>query len=57
MQLGHDYFSFISDNAYDPDVQASQLVIDRINIQNNDALVFMDNGAGMDSEKLYRMLS
>ena len=51
------YNGFITDNAYDPDVQASQLVIDKKNIQNHDALVFMDNGAGMDPEKLYKMLS
>ena len=51
------FLHLFSDNAYDPDVQASQLVIDKINIQNRDALMFMDNGAGMDADKLYRMLS
>ncbi len=46
-----------TDNAYDPDVQAKELRIDKKNIQQHEALVFTDNGAGMDSDKLYKMLS
>ncbi|KAL9968840.1 hypothetical protein ACROYT_G020979 [Oculina patagonica] len=46
------------DNAYDPDVNASQLWIDvkKYN-KHNYCLVFTDNGAGMGPEKLHKMLS
>lgn len=45
------------DNAYDPDVKAKQIWIDKTTIKNEDCLVFMDNGAGMDDDKLHKMLS
>ena len=45
-----------SDNAYDPDVAATQLFIDKKSIQNETCLVFTDNGNGMGPEKLHRML-
>jgi len=47
----------ISDNAYDPDVNASQLFIDKKIINNYECLVFTDDGNGMVPEKLHRMLS
>ncbi|XP_045196926.2 MORC family CW-type zinc finger protein 3-like [Mercenaria mercenaria] len=45
------------DNAYDPDVSASELWIDKRNISKVDCLTFVDNGNGMNQEKLYKMLS
>eukprot|EP00794_Sanderia_malayensis_P000413 gene413-1048_t len=47
------------DNAYDPDVNASQLFIDLKAFKNppNRCLVFTDNGNGMSPNKLYKMLS
>ena len=46
----------ISDNAYDPDVAATQLFIDKKSIQNETCLIFTDNGNGMAPDKLHRML-
>ena len=46
----------VSDNAYDPDVKASQLFIDSKIINKTDCLVFTDDGSGLTGEKLYRML-
>ena len=46
----------VTDNAYDPDVAASQLLIDVVDIYNEKCLVFMDNGNGMTAETLHRML-
>ncbi|NXW16465.1 MORC3 protein, partial [Circaetus pectoralis] len=45
------------DNAYDPDVSAKQIWIDKTVINNNICLTFTDNGNGMNSEKLHKMLS
>uniref|UniRef100_A0A8C1XVQ5 MORC family CW-type zinc finger 3a n=1 Tax=Cyprinus carpio TaxID=7962 RepID=A0A8C1XVQ5_CYPCA len=45
------------DNAYDPDVSAKQFWIDKTTIRSQDCLTFMDNGAGMDYDKMYKMLS
>uniref|UniRef100_A0A671RHL0 MORC family CW-type zinc finger protein 3-like n=1 Tax=Sinocyclocheilus anshuiensis TaxID=1608454 RepID=A0A671RHL0_9TELE len=45
------------DNAYDPDVSAKQFWIDRTAIRGQDCLIFMDNGAGMNYDKMYKMLS
>ncbi|KAL2081394.1 hypothetical protein ACEWY4_023247 [Coilia grayii] len=45
------------DNAYDPDVSAKQFWIDKTKIRNVDCLTFMDNGAGLSYEKMYKMLS
>ncbi|KAI7808626.1 MORC family CW-type zinc finger protein 3 [Triplophysa rosa] len=45
------------DNAYDPDVNARQFWIDKTRIRDQDCLTFMDNGAGMDYDKMYKMLS
>ncbi|XP_036075741.1 MORC family CW-type zinc finger protein 3 isoform X1 [Rousettus aegyptiacus] len=45
------------DNAYDPDVNAKQLWIDKTVINNEICLTFTDNGNGMDSDKLHKMLS
>ncbi|ESO87312.1 hypothetical protein LOTGIDRAFT_107313, partial [Lottia gigantea] len=47
----------IIDNAYDPDVNASELWIDKIEANNKTCLTFTDNGAGMDPDKLIKMLS
>ncbi|XP_064628508.1 MORC family CW-type zinc finger protein 3-like [Lineus longissimus] len=47
----------IIDNAYDPDANAKTLTIDKVKVKNHDALVFMDNGNGMSTEKLHHMLS
>ncbi|GFS21431.1 MORC family CW-type zinc finger protein 3 [Elysia marginata] len=46
-----------SDNAYDPDVSASELLIDKVDIRDVTCLIFLDNGAGMDRDKLLKMLS
>ncbi|NXI38815.1 MORC3 protein, partial [Galbula dea] len=45
------------DNAYDPDVSAKQIWIDKTVIQDTICLTFTDNGNGMNSEKLHKMLS
>ncbi|XP_052005024.1 MORC family CW-type zinc finger protein 3-like isoform X2 [Xyrauchen texanus] len=45
------------DNAYDPDVNAKQFWIDKTVIRGQDCLTFMDNGAGLDYDKMYKMLS
>ncbi|XP_053483636.1 MORC family CW-type zinc finger protein 3-like [Ictalurus furcatus] len=45
------------DNAYDPDVSAKQLWIDKSVIKGQDCLIFMDNGKGMDYDKMHKMLS
>ncbi|NXM29549.1 MORC3 protein, partial [Oxyruncus cristatus] len=45
------------DNAYDPDVNAKQIWIDKTVINDNICLTFTDNGNGMNSEKLHKMLS
>ncbi|XP_064561247.1 MORC family CW-type zinc finger protein 3 [Zonotrichia leucophrys gambelii] len=45
------------DNAYDPDVSAKQIWIDKTVINDNICLTFTDNGNGMNSEKLHKMLS
>lgn len=46
----------LSDNAYDPDVNASELRIDKCVIHGKPCLVFGDDGAGMDFEHLLKML-
>ncbi|KAF6385150.1 MORC family CW-type zinc finger 3 [Rhinolophus ferrumequinum] len=45
------------DNAYDPDVNAKQIWIDKTLIKNYICLTFTDNGNGMTSDKLHKMLS
>ncbi|XP_075963210.1 MORC family CW-type zinc finger protein 3a isoform X2 [Anarhichas minor] len=45
------------DNAYDPDVSAKQFWIDKIAVQGQECLSFMDNGNGLDHEALHKMLS
>nr|XP_033805485.1 MORC family CW-type zinc finger protein 3 [Geotrypetes seraphini] len=45
------------DNAYDPDVNAKQIWIDKIAMKSNICLTFMDNGNGMSQDKLHKMLS
>ncbi|XP_038870456.1 MORC family CW-type zinc finger protein 3-like isoform X2 [Salvelinus namaycush] len=45
------------DNAYDPDVNAKQFWIDKTQIKDQDCLIFMDNGNGLDYEKMHKMLS
>ncbi|XP_053483643.1 MORC family CW-type zinc finger protein 3-like isoform X2 [Ictalurus furcatus] len=45
------------DNAYDPDVSAKQFWIDKTTIKDQDCLIFMDNGKGMDCDKMHKMLS
>ncbi|XP_063675864.1 MORC family CW-type zinc finger protein 3-like [Bolinopsis microptera] len=45
------------DNAYDPDVNATQLKIDIADIEGMTCLTFLDNGAGMSPHTLYKMLS
>ncbi|XP_056321411.1 MORC family CW-type zinc finger protein 3a [Danio aesculapii] len=45
------------DNAYDPDVSAKQFWIDKTAIRGEDCLIFMDNGLGMDNDKMFKMLS
>lgn len=45
-----------TDNAYDPDVGATELRIDKVLIKDEVCLAFTDNGAGMTPDKLHRML-
>ncbi|KAL0963642.1 hypothetical protein UPYG_G00308970 [Umbra pygmaea] len=45
------------DNAYDPDVNAKQFWIDKTQIKGQDCLIFMDNGNGLDYERMHKMLS
>ncbi|XP_060785446.1 MORC family CW-type zinc finger protein 3-like [Neoarius graeffei] len=45
------------DNAYDPDVSAKQFWIDKTVVKGLDCLTFMDNGNGMDYDKMHKMLS
>ncbi|XP_076015329.1 MORC family CW-type zinc finger protein 3-like isoform X2 [Genypterus blacodes] len=45
------------DNAYDPDVNAKQFWIDKTMLHEQVCLTFMDNGNGMDLEKMRKMLS
>ncbi|XP_076435096.1 MORC family CW-type zinc finger protein 3-like isoform X2 [Babylonia areolata] len=45
------------DNAYDPDVSADVLKIQRDKRHGKDLLVFIDNGFGMDLDHLIKMLS
>eukprot|EP00795_Rhopilema_esculentum_P017116 gene17116-8639_t len=45
------------DNAYDPDVNASQLIIDVKMLKGQTLLVFTDNGTGMSPSHLYKMVS
>ncbi|XP_069126147.1 MORC family CW-type zinc finger protein 3-like [Argopecten irradians] len=45
------------DNAYDPDVNASEIWIDQRLIDNKVCLTFVDNGNGMTPDKLHKMLS
>ncbi|KAM3862016.1 MORC family CW-type zinc finger protein 3a [Diretmus argenteus] len=45
------------DNAYDPDVNAKQLWIDKTQIKGQQCLSFMDNGNGLNYEKMHKMLS
>ena len=51
------YFRDFSDNAYDPDVNATQLKIDIVDEEGLKCLTFLDNGAGMSPHTLYKMLS
>ncbi|XP_026997681.2 MORC family CW-type zinc finger protein 3-like isoform X3 [Tachysurus fulvidraco] len=44
-------------NAYDPDVSAKQIWIDKTVFKDQDCLIFMDNGKGMDYDKMHKMLS
>lgn len=50
------FFLQSSDNAYDPDVSAKQIWIDKTVINDNICLTFTDNGNGMNTEKLHKML-
>ncbi|KAH9525175.1 MORC CW-type zinc finger protein 3 [Bulinus truncatus] len=50
-------FAEIIDNAYDPDVGATHISIDKEIIHEESCLVFLDDGAGMNREKLVKMLS
>ncbi|KAM4700178.1 MORC family CW-type zinc finger protein 3-like [Discoglossus pictus] len=45
------------DNAYDPDVNAKQMWIDKTVIKAQLCLTFTDNGNGMNQDKLHKMLS
>nr|XP_020030303.1 MORC family CW-type zinc finger protein 3 isoform X2 [Castor canadensis] len=45
------------DNAYDPDVNAKQIWIDKTVINDRICLTFTDNGNGMTADKLHKMLS
>ena len=44
-----------ADNAYDPDVSASELWIDKVVMNGKPCLTLTDNGRGMDFEHLLKM--
>ena len=46
----------LPDNAYDPDVNAKQIWIDKTVINDRICLTFTDNGNGMTADKLHKML-
>lgn len=46
----------LPDNAYDPDVNAKQIWIDKTVISDHICLTFTDNGNGMTADKLHKML-
>ncbi|GFO12263.1 MORC family CW-type Zinc finger protein 3 [Plakobranchus ocellatus] len=50
-------FAEMIDNAYDPDVKATEISIDKVDIGKNTCLIFEDNGSGMNKDKLHKMLS
>lgn len=50
------FFPLLTDNAYDPDVSAKQFWIDKTAVKDQDCLIFMDNGNGMDYDKMHKML-
>ncbi|XP_039599784.1 uncharacterized protein LOC120522979 [Polypterus senegalus] len=45
------------DNAYDPDVAAKHIWIEKTIIKKNDCLTFMDDGNGMNRDMMHKMLS
>ncbi|XP_030199224.1 MORC family CW-type zinc finger protein 3 isoform X2 [Gadus morhua] len=45
------------DNAYDTDVNAKQIWIDKTQIKDIECLTFMDNGNGLNYKSMHRMLS
>uniref|UniRef100_A0A8C5F407 Uncharacterized protein n=1 Tax=Gadus morhua TaxID=8049 RepID=A0A8C5F407_GADMO len=45
------------DNAYDTDVNAKQIWIDKTKIKGMECLTFMDNGNGLNYKSMHRMLS
>ncbi|KAF7709283.1 hypothetical protein HF521_016133 [Silurus meridionalis] len=45
------------DNAYDPDVSAKRLWINKTEMKDQHCLIFMDNGKGMDYNTMHNMLS
>ena len=47
---------YLLDNAYDPDVNARELYIDKQVINSEVCLTFQDNGAGLNWDKLHKML-
>ncbi|XP_033741288.1 MORC family CW-type zinc finger protein 3-like isoform X2 [Pecten maximus] len=50
-------FAELIDNAYDPDVNAKKLHIDKRQIDGVTCLTFVDDGNGMDPETLHNMMS
>lgn len=50
------YVMFFADNAYDPDVNAKQLWIDKTIVNEQECLSFMDNGNGLNHETMHKML-
>ena len=58
---GFEFFIVFSlilpvDNAYDPDVNAKQIWIDKTKIRDMECLTFMDNGNGLSSDMMHMML-
>ncbi|KAI5106916.1 MORC family CW-type zinc finger protein 3 [Silurus meridionalis] len=47
----------VIDNAYDPDVSAKRLWINKTEMKDQHCLIFMDNGKGMDYNTMHNMLS
>ncbi|CAL8369256.1 unnamed protein product [Arctogadus glacialis] len=49
--------SFTTDNAYDPDVNAKQIWINKTQMKDMECLTFSDDGNGLSRDLMHQMLS
>ncbi|RUS70389.1 hypothetical protein EGW08_021849 [Elysia chlorotica] len=50
-------FAELIDNAYDPDVNAEEFWIDKVDYEGSPCLMFKDNGSGISPDKFLKMFS